>query len=476
VEIRELNVADAASFRALRLQALKECPTAFASSYEEECDLPLEESVTRVTPTQSNAVFGAFIDARLVGITAVQRQERRKLAHKALVRSVYVSSEARRQNVARGLLAAALDHAFAMPGVQQVQLSVNTANAPAIGLYRSAGFEQIGLERAHMLVDGVPQDELHLVRYRGEPPKTSWADKDLDLGLVDSLSRRLAPSRLSTLLIRVMTQRAGRRDMADLLQQWQNDRFVARSVIDPRIQIELDQMLFAAAGHFEAVELSPLTPLGTCSVVAPSSQNRIVSTIRATEVVSDPTNALALESARRLRTDPSLVVKFAVSHRCVRAQLFGEGPGLAAHFRMFCLTSAGHEVKDHGFVVDALIEHIRFHLGAIARIRQRVNSKEEVVLTLRSAPSHAHLLPRIVSACQGPCDVQQEPLVSNYYDGLRFTIEVFSAARERINLCDGGAFDWVAKLTSNRKLAFVASGIGSQRAAALFAVDRGRQN
>ena len=35
-------------------------------------------------------------------------------------------------------------------------------------------------------------------------------------------------------------------------------------------------------------------------------------------------------------------------------------------------------------------------------------------------------------------------------------------------LIDGGAFDWLRKLTSNRRLAFVASGMGSQLAAYLF--------
>jgi hypothetical protein len=36
-----------------------------------------------------------------------------------------------------------------------------------------------------------------------------------------------------------------------------------------------------------------VTPLGTCHVVAPVSQNRVVSTVRGTEVVSDSTNVLA---------------------------------------------------------------------------------------------------------------------------------------------------------------------------------------
>ena len=59
--------------------------------------------------------------------------------------------------------------------------------------------------------------------------------------------------------------------------------------------------MLAAAEQFEAVELSPLAPLGVCSVVGLASQNKIVSALRGTEVVSDPTNVLALECARRLR-------------------------------------------------------------------------------------------------------------------------------------------------------------------------------
>jgi hypothetical protein len=35
---------------------------------------------------------------------------------------------------------------------------------------------------------------------------------------------------------------------------------------------------------------------------------------------------------------------------------------------------------------------------------------------------------------------------------------------------DGGAFDWLRKLTSNNKLVFVASGFGSQLAAYLYRV------
>jgi hypothetical protein len=39
---------------------------------------------------------------------------------------------------------------------------------------------------------------------------------------------------------------------------------------------------------------------------------------------------------------------------------------------------------------------------------------------------------------------------------------------DSIPLIDGGVFDWLAKLTANRKVVFVASAIGSQLAAHLF--------
>ena len=55
-----------------------------------------------------------------------------------------------------------------------------------------------------------------------------------------------------------------------------------------------------------------------------------------------------------------------------------------------------------------------------------------------------------------------------YNHGLRFQIAAQSSDGIEIPLIDGGAFDWVAKLTSNRRAAYVASGFGSQFAALVF--------
>ena len=89
---------------------------------------------------------------------------------------------------------------------------------------------------------------------------------------------------------------AGRRRPADLLAQYRRDGFVAPSGLDQRLVNTLDRLALEAAEGYDAVLLSPVAPLGVNSVVAPTSQDRTVTTTRGSEVVSDPTNVLALEA------------------------------------------------------------------------------------------------------------------------------------------------------------------------------------
>ena len=293
-----------------------------------------------------------------------------------------------------------------------------------------------------------------------------WLDGDLDEAARSALREGLAASALWSLLLGVMEQRA-RRKPAALLEQWRQDRFVQPCAIDQRTLHELDAHLLAAARSFEAIELAPLAPLGVCSSVAATSQNRVVSTARGTEVVSDPTNVLALESAHRLREGAQAEVKLATSHRCTRAQAVPNQPGFAAHFRIFCLTSAAHERKDHAFVTEALTEHIRTHWAALDRLERHGYAFAERTLKLLSTPERRHLAQRIAAALSD-IPATHSDLTHDYYDGLRFMIDVSTRDGARMPLVDGGAFDWLRKLGANDKLAFVASGMGSQLAAFAF--------
>jgi hypothetical protein len=114
-----------------------------------------------------------------------------------------------------------------------------------------------------------------------------------------------------------------------------------------------------------------------------------------------------------------------------------------------------------------VVEHIQTHLSALDRLEQHGYRFRERSLQILVTPENEALGSRIASAVQG-VPVSTSPLKHGYYDGLRFRIDVGGATNEAIPLIDGGAFDWLRKLTSNQKLSFVASGMGSQLAAYLF--------
>jgi len=162
VEIRSLGPADAGAFQALRLRGLRECPTAFASSYEEEYGNELAVVAERLVEGPNHAILGAFDGSTLIGVVGLQRERPTKLAHKAHLWGMYVAPEFRRKGVGRRLVEQALKRASAMDGVRQVNLSGNANNPAAIALYEALGFRSFGVERGFILVDGVLHDEMHM--------------------------------------------------------------------------------------------------------------------------------------------------------------------------------------------------------------------------------------------------------------------------------------------------------------------------
>jgi hypothetical protein len=295
----------------------------------------------------------------------------------------------------------------------------------------------------------------------------SWVTSGVDASAYAALVRELSASNLWSLLLEVMSARAGERTASDLTRQWERDRFTEPAFVDQRTLNALDGHLLAAAEKFEALELSPLAPLGSSSVVGLTSQNRVVSALRGTEVVSDPTNAFALESARRLRNDPERVVRLATCHRCVRAQQAPKLPGFSQHFRIFCLSTAGRERGDHALLIEAFIEHITTHLAALDRLESHGYALPDRLVTILATEERAPLADRIAGAITG-VSVERKPLEHRYYDGLRFMINAGSSTGTTIPLIDGGTFDWVGKLASNHRFIFVGSGMGAQLVAVLY--------
>ena len=140
MEIRPLTAADAAIYREVRLAALREHPTAYCTDYEEEAAFSQADIENRLTPSDAATTFGAFGGERLVGIGTLIRSARLRLAFRATIVGMYVLPTQRRRGVARRLIAACLDRARKLEGVEEVCLSVTCGNDSARRTYLKCGF------------------------------------------------------------------------------------------------------------------------------------------------------------------------------------------------------------------------------------------------------------------------------------------------------------------------------------------------
>lgn len=162
MRIRELEIGDANKYRELRLRALKEHPTAFSSSYEQQRDRPVSVFAERLSSSYDSPdafILGCFVAGRLVGTVGLYREESPKVAHRAWIVGMHVAAEHQGKGYGRGLLVAALERARKIPRLELVQLGVESNSEAAMSLYSSLGFKTYGLERRALLVDGEYSDE-----------------------------------------------------------------------------------------------------------------------------------------------------------------------------------------------------------------------------------------------------------------------------------------------------------------------------
>jgi ribosomal protein S18 acetylase RimI-like enzyme len=153
VEIRPLGATDVEAAVALRREALRDAPLAFAASPESDYGSDPEAVRARLAEAPDWLSLGAFDGDRLVGMAHVSRERAPKARHRANLFGMYVTPGHRRRGVAARLLAAAIDHARAQPGLAWLQLGVSETAPGARALYEAAGFVAWG-EQPDALRDG----------------------------------------------------------------------------------------------------------------------------------------------------------------------------------------------------------------------------------------------------------------------------------------------------------------------------------
>ncbi len=165
MQIRELTKPDAPTYRLLRLRALREHPTAFSSSYDQQKDWPLAPFAERLPDTPGSTesfLLGCFVEGNLVGSIGFFRLDEPKSRHLGTIVGMHVAAEHQGRGYGRRLVNAALERAIRTPGLSMIHLAVTTTNKPAISLYASLGFQIYGTAPRAMFVDGQYLDE-HLM-------------------------------------------------------------------------------------------------------------------------------------------------------------------------------------------------------------------------------------------------------------------------------------------------------------------------
>ena len=265
-------------------------------------------------------------------------------------------------------------------------------------------------------------------------------------GLAEALAE-MAPTDLKSLLLHVFERQAERRDPAALLAQYERDGTVAAAPSNHAV----DAAALRAADGFEPVELAPVAPLALNAVLGRIHQNNVLSTIRNTEVLADPTASLALEAAvRRRRGETS--VRLCALGRILRLQPVPDLPGYTPHFRLFALVSAGRAQPSHGFERTALEEHLAVYrrlLDGLGIGGYRCEVAGEPRLDI-------------------PGTTYDSERRSTYYDGPMLQIWATDGDGVTYPLADGGRIDWAQRLLSDRKERLLTSAIGVSLVSARF--------
>ena len=291
--------------------------------------------------------------------------------------------------------------------------------------------------------------------------------------LIELLVNRLSFGELHSLLLKIFELKIVKKNYSDILNEYQSNRFTKPSDIDPIIQKKLELNIFSLLPReFKLVELSPLAPLGTTSVLTNTHQNNVVSTIRNAEIAADNTNILALECAKRrielFKKDKQnrQTIKLCSSQRLTRAQLF-DNKNFSAHFNVIALCSAGKDEGNDNFEIFNIEEHIKFYIDILEKI---IDKNEITIINIKffnyEEFDNSSIIGRVKNQFNHLDYIKfkienDSDFGKNYYTRLRFMISIVNQNNQEFDYIDGGFTDWTRKLLSNKKERLLTSGIGT---------------
>jgi len=160
LRISVLQESDALLYQQVRLDGLRNDPSAFGSTYDREEKFALDVVAERIKPSIDKFVLGAFgDDGNLFGVVAFVRETGMKTRHKGNIYGMYVVPEKRGVGLGKELMGEVIRNAREIEGIEQLNLTVISNNNPARKLYMSLGFEIYGREQNALKYENQYYDE-----------------------------------------------------------------------------------------------------------------------------------------------------------------------------------------------------------------------------------------------------------------------------------------------------------------------------
>ena len=161
--IKKILKSDWQKYKNIRLEALKNEPSAFGSSYEEEFKRSDKEWQKRLEVSEqqnSDRFFYAIsVNNKFFAIGGTYKDDRKEWN----VMAIYTKKEFRGLGLGKKLMSGILNE-FKKIGVKKVFLAVNTHQIAAIALYKKFDFKVINTIKNQLLGDGEYYDEFEMVK------------------------------------------------------------------------------------------------------------------------------------------------------------------------------------------------------------------------------------------------------------------------------------------------------------------------
>ena len=292
------------------------------------------------------------------------------------------------------------------------------------------------------------------------------------LGYADVLDKLLSlpKSDFNTLLLNIFNKQTENITPIDVVKAFQTNRFSVPSEIDPVIyhNFEAELLSLAQENGIKATLLSPVAPFASCSAFGCVDQNNVVSAVRGTEILSDPTNMLAIIIAKQIKekkTEGNTNLHYCTTSRVLRSQVFPALRGYYSHFGIFCIVSSGKDSGSYSCEKDLLLKQLVFYKKLLI---EKYNEKLSIVLRKRrgytdSDGFYESMAGMVKQQFPGvPLTLDPDYEENNYYKGMHFSVYM-EKDNESVEIGDGGFVDWMQQMTGNKKERCVISGFGLDR-------------